>query len=244
MRLNIIGSEGYLGTVLKAVFPQEIPRRDFDLTLGHDVRKLNPLEFAGEAVLYLASYHETSDDSAENEARYRELMVDTPLAIAQYAEYFFYVSSMRALTDRHRLYGRTKLEAERALLVSTQGRTILRIGTLWGGFDVPDRSKFPESSMNFALKYGKFEGNHWESFTTHIVEACEFIGTTLIDAVTRYRPTRRVVTLTDTMTLMTADEVRALLDGRHPDGHLQTKFHYEQQCLVENPWGAQEVVKK
>jgi hypothetical protein len=215
----MIGSEGYLGTAMRALVPRfNWGFECIDQKLGHDITTMDPAQFKDRTVLYLASYHECAlEEEAANESAYYELMVKAPVAIAQHARSLVYVSSMRAITDRHRLYGYTKAEAERQL-VRTRSAKVIRIGTIWGGFG---RMKVPtHTAINYAISSGQFLGDHWESFTTNLDTLTWELERLLM------RPEPHCV-VTDTFAMVTANDVRALLAGKSKFGSMQAHFNIE-----------------
>jgi nucleoside-diphosphate-sugar epimerase len=244
----VIGAGGYIGSRLMDHFSMHNVDwvQGFDLgifgkkkmdniphTVIKDVRDLPASTYRGVVVVYLASFHREPAGCANKEewrSAYAELMVSMPLMIAKYAHQIIYVSSMRALTDTVSLYGETKARAERFLLRKPSAR-LFRFGTVWGNFSdrLPNR---PNTALNFALSRGKFTGDTWSAFTTHIGDAVEILyKAAMVAATPGLSPlgiaNADITNIIDMPVPLAAEEIRELLRGKHPNNVLQTQFRME-----------------
>jgi nucleoside-diphosphate-sugar epimerase len=249
----VIGAGGYIGSRLMDHFSMHNVDwvQGFDLgifgkekmdnvsrTVIKDVRDIPFSTYNHAVVVYLASFHREPDGCAQKEDwrnAYAELMVGFPLQIAKVAHQIIYTSSMRALTDTVSLYGETKARAERFLVTRPAAR-LFRFGTVWGDFSdrLPNR---PNTALNFALSRGKFTGDTWSAFTTHIGDAVEILyKAAMVAATPGLSPIgvarADIANIVDMPVPLTAGEVRELLLGQHPSPVLQTQFRMERLAYM------------
>jgi nucleoside-diphosphate-sugar epimerase len=208
-----------------------------------DVDDLDVKEFKDKVVVYFAGFHREPDDLEDREAweqAYQNLMIRIPMKIATSCFHLIYVSSMRALTDRASLYGKTKSKAERVL--SRFGNTTsVRFGTIWGDLRqgvtlFPNR---PTTAVNFALTRKKFSGNNWTAFTTHINKAVIWLYTQAVRLSSPMESPKShlyaggtIVNVTDLERPLIANEIRALLANDHTNVPLQALFRKERVNLT------------
>lgn len=121
-------------------------RKDF---MPQDVLTV-PVPDDGWPVVWLASVHDATVRPWEVEWSEiaRKIMVHAPLAWVENHP-MVYVSSMRAVTGTHRMYGAIKRLAEIRLLEEGACCAIVRPGTVWGGFD----PELPNRTMTAINKY-------------------------------------------------------------------------------------------
>ncbi|MEE8522175.1 MAG: hypothetical protein V3S83_12515 [Gemmatimonadota bacterium] len=222
----IVGAGGYIGSRLlhklrtEGIEPQTQDRniygRNDDLGVGTgDTADSCTEHFRDAVVVYLASFHrEPKDFTPKDVAAYKKLMVELPCKIADVAAHTVYVSSMRSITDSESLYGKMKLMAERNLI--SRRATIVRPGTVWGSLDprLPSRCN---TALNFALTRRRFEGDHWQAFTTHMDLLVRYLsGVSHRNAcgTTPMAPIGEIHNITDLPVPLESDGLRALLDGK------------------------------
>lgn len=238
-RIIVVGSGGFIGSRLCAeLSKRKIQHWEVDLGIytrlldwEGDVTTMDPKEFKDAVVIYLACFHR--DPAVLRiglDGAYTKLMVHTPVEIAERCFSLIYVSSMLAITDQDSLYASVKRYAERKLC---DRALILRPGTVWGGLspDLPNRTS---TALNYALTRGKFEGDHWTFFTTHmtlLLEQLMFHAQFLADeerAPTRHHQNSgEIRNIVDLSTPLTSDDVRALIDGNFHDAPMQSLFNLE-----------------
>lgn len=242
----VVGHKGYIGRHLMA----ELNRRgchwvsgiDADLygdAKGKTIEQHYPTdEFKDKVVVYLAGFHREPEGVEGNlawEQAYLGSMVVTPGVIANKCHSLIYTSSMRALTDPG-LYGSTKAKAERHL--HTKGNVIqFRFGTVWGGAG-KERVFRSNTAVNYALTRGKFTGNHWAAFTTHIADAVNAIADQAMCAsdcvFSRGNVPADIHNVTDTPHALIAHDLRQLLKGTYRGNCLQSMFHAERRRCMRN----------
>jgi nucleoside-diphosphate-sugar epimerase len=208
-----------------------------------DVEDFDVQEFKDKVVIFFAGFHREPDDLVDQEAweqAYQNLMIRTPMKIATSCFHLIYVSSMRALTDRASLYGKTKSKAERVL--SRFGNTTcVRFGTIWGDLRqgvtlFPNR---PTTAVNFALTRRKFTGNNWSAFTTHINKAIVWLyeqsvrlSNPLESPKSHLYAGGTIENVVDLNRPLIAREIRALLANDHNNQPLQQLFRRERVNLT------------
>lgn len=237
----LVGGGGYIGSRLQLrLDAAEIPYENIDLGIfgkagGRCVGALPMEHGAGAVVVWLASFHREpvgKEVDPQWAAAYHELMVEHPVRWSGPAFHLVYISSMRALTDRGSLYGRTKARAERRLVHHCDNFSVLRFGTVWGGWreGLPYR---PSTALNYALTRGVFTGSHWSAFTTQMDLAVDFLAAHIEEIATETADTHvntsAVTNVVDTTIPLVAEDVRGLLAGKFPIQHLQADFSRERR---------------
>lgn len=150
----LVGGAGYLGQRIARILAHDgvafsvLDPNIYDYPLppcvahnliDEDVRSLDPQDFFGTTVIWLASPHDFPKDDEQTRNIARELMVELPVRICMQARRFVYLSSATVeLNDHLTLYREYKRQGEVAMLRCEHSHrhenavAIIRPGTLHG----------------------------------------------------------------------------------------------------------------